>query len=143
MLRLRLNVFEKIATWNKLLRLHTSRRRRLRQSIRHKRPQFWQSDDWYLLHDNAPGHRSQLVKEFLAKICTNVLPHPPYSLDIAPRDICLFLSMKKHLQGRRFVSSDVFEVKVASQEASRRLRKMASSCTSRSYTNADVCVDAT
>ncbi|GFX01200.1 hypothetical protein TNCV_4581661 [Trichonephila clavipes] len=29
----------------KSLRLHTSGRRRLRQSIRRKRPQFWQSDD--------------------------------------------------------------------------------------------------
>ncbi|GFV25090.1 uncharacterized protein TNCV_1006841 [Trichonephila clavipes] len=26
-------------------------------------PQFWQSDDWYLLYDNAPAHRSQLKKD--------------------------------------------------------------------------------
>jgi len=51
--------------------------RRLRESIRRKRPQFWQSGDWYLLHDNAPAHRSQLVTQFLAKTHTTVLPHPP------------------------------------------------------------------
>ncbi|GFY30768.1 hypothetical protein TNCV_3119281 [Trichonephila clavipes] len=43
---------------NKSLRLLTSRRRRLRESIRRKRSQFWQSDNWYLLHDNSPAHQS-------------------------------------------------------------------------------------
>ncbi|GFT70043.1 hypothetical protein TNCV_4689981 [Trichonephila clavipes] len=59
---LRSNVFEKIVTktLNTFLRLHTSQRRRLRESIRRKRPQFWLSDDWYILHDNVPAHRSQL-----------------------------------------------------------------------------------
>ncbi|GFT85010.1 putative mariner transposase [Trichonephila clavipes] len=118
-----LNVFEKIAAKHlkKLLRLHTSRRRRLRESIYHKWPQFWQSDDWYFLHDNAPAHRSQLVKDFLAKTRTNTLPHLSYSPDIALCDICQFPSTKKPLQGHRFVSSD--EVKVASQEALQEVGK--------------------
>ncbi|GFW18259.1 hypothetical protein TNCV_4007981 [Trichonephila clavipes] len=88
----------------------TSRRRCLRESIRFKGFQFWQSDDWNLLHDKTPAHRSQLVKEFLAKTRTNVLPHPLYSPYLALCDICLFPSMKKHLH--RFVSSD--EEKVVS-----------------------------
>ncbi|GFU83222.1 hypothetical protein TNCV_3738331 [Trichonephila clavipes] len=33
---------------------------------RHKQPQCWQSDDWYLLHDNAPTHRSQLGRRFVS-----------------------------------------------------------------------------
>ncbi|GFT25121.1 hypothetical protein TNCV_180191 [Trichonephila clavipes] len=111
--------FEKIVAkhLNKSLRLHPYRRRRLREYIRRKRPQFWQSDDWYLLHDNALAHRSQLGKEFLAKTRTNVLPDPPYSLDLVSCGICMFSSMKKHLHGRRFVPSD--EVNVASQEVIR------------------------
>ncbi|GFV96702.1 hypothetical protein TNCV_3387951 [Trichonephila clavipes] len=32
------------------------------ESIRHKRRQFWQRNDWYLLHDNTRTHRSQWVK---------------------------------------------------------------------------------
>ncbi|GFV32336.1 putative DD41D transposase [Trichonephila clavipes] len=44
----------------KFLRLHTSQRRHLREFINRKRPQFWQYDFWYLLHDNAPANRSQL-----------------------------------------------------------------------------------
>ena len=79
--------------------------------------------EWRLvpLHDNAPPHRSKLVQEFFAKTRTNVLPHPPYSLDLAPCDFYLFPSMKKYLQGRRFVSSD--EVKAASQDALREVAK--------------------
>ncbi|GFW12279.1 hypothetical protein TNCV_2489231 [Trichonephila clavipes] len=74
-----LNVFEKIVAkrLQKSLRLHTSRRHRWRESILRKRPQFWQIDDWYLRHDNAQAHRSQLVKVFPAKTRTKVFPHPP------------------------------------------------------------------
>ncbi|GFW98467.1 hypothetical protein TNCV_3790981 [Trichonephila clavipes] len=56
--------------------------RRLRKSICCKRPEFWQIVDWYLLHDDVPAHRSQSVKQFLAKTRTYVLPHPPYSPDL-------------------------------------------------------------
>ncbi|GFU85689.1 hypothetical protein TNCV_5126981 [Trichonephila clavipes] len=79
MLRWCLNVFEKIVDKHlkNLLRLQTSRRRHLRESIRRKRPQFWQSDDWYHLQNNAPAHRSQMGKEFLAETRTNLFPHPP------------------------------------------------------------------
>ncbi|GFU62777.1 hypothetical protein TNCV_2388161 [Trichonephila clavipes] len=46
-LRWCLNVFEKIVAkhLNISLRLHISRRRRLMESIRRKRPQFWQRDE--------------------------------------------------------------------------------------------------
>ncbi|GFU33204.1 hypothetical protein TNCV_4157071 [Trichonephila clavipes] len=62
MLRWCLNVFENIVVKHlyKSLKIHTSRIRRLRESIRRKRPQFWHGDDWYLLHDNAPAHESHL-----------------------------------------------------------------------------------
>ncbi|GFW63459.1 hypothetical protein TNCV_401251 [Trichonephila clavipes] len=55
-----LNVFEKIVVkhFQKSWKVHTARRRRLRESIRRKRPQFWQSDDLYILHDNVQAYRS-------------------------------------------------------------------------------------
>ncbi|GFT20109.1 hypothetical protein TNCV_4994721 [Trichonephila clavipes] len=69
MLRWCLNVFEKIVAkhLHKSLRLHTSRGRCLMESIRCKWPHVWQSDDWYLLQNNASAHRSQLAKSSLPK----------------------------------------------------------------------------
>ncbi|GFV03607.1 hypothetical protein TNCV_5005281 [Trichonephila clavipes] len=58
MLRWCLKVFEKIIAkhLHKSLRLHTSRRCHLRESIRRKWPQFGQKGDWYLLHDNESAY---------------------------------------------------------------------------------------
>ncbi|GFU90257.1 retrovirus-related Pol polyprotein from transposon 412 [Trichonephila clavipes] len=58
-----LNVFEKIVVRHLhiSLKTHISRRRRLREFIRHKRPHFGQSDNSYVLNDNASAHRSQLT----------------------------------------------------------------------------------
>lgn len=57
-----------------------------------------------LLHDNAPCHRASAVTDFLNKEQVKVLPHPPYSPDLAPCDFFLFPRLKKHLSGRRYGS---------------------------------------
>jgi hypothetical protein len=49
-------------------------------------------------HDNAPSHISVLTQQFLAKYIMAVIPHPPYSLDMAPCDIFLFTKMKMKLK---------------------------------------------
>jgi histone-lysine N-methyltransferase SETMAR len=38
------------------------------------------------------------IREFLAKKNIPVLPHPPYSLDLAPCDLCLFPKLKSKLK---------------------------------------------
>ncbi|KAJ4425331.1 hypothetical protein ANN_28251 [Periplaneta americana] len=65
---------------------------RLSNSIRRKRPELWHRKNWLLLHDNAPAHRSILVQEELWQQVA-VLPHPPYSPDLAP---CDFFSLSPH-----------------------------------------------
>ena len=57
-----------------------------------------------LLHDNAPAHKSAVVTEYLKLKKVTVLPHPPYSPDLAPCDFFLFPKLKKHLSGRRYTS---------------------------------------
>lgn len=94
---------------------------RLRNALRRKRPDLWASQDWMLLHDNAPAHRSLVVQQYLAKHSIIVLPHPPYSPDLAPCDFELFPRMKDALKGRRFTSTD--EVKTAATEALKRVSK--------------------
>jgi hypothetical protein len=52
----------------------------LRKAIRRKSPEKWRTNSWFLLHDNAPAHRSILEKDFLAKNNVTTLEHPQYSI---------------------------------------------------------------
>jgi hypothetical protein len=56
----------------------------------HATPRKRRNNGWFLLHDNAPAHRSVLVKYFLTSIVTT-LEHPPYSHDLATADFYLLL----------------------------------------------------
>ena len=55
----------------------------------------------HLLHDNAPAHTSTIVTAFLKKEKVTVLPHPPYSPDLAPCDFFLFPKWKSFLAGQK------------------------------------------
>ncbi|KAG5315309.1 MOS1T transposase, partial [Pseudoatta argentina] len=70
-----------------------------------KRPLYAQRHDKViLLHDNARPHVAKPVKTYLETLKWEVLPHPPYSPDIAPSDFHLFRSMARGLADRRFHS---------------------------------------
>jgi transposase len=62
-----------------------------------------------LHHDNAPAHASLLIREFLTKHETTVVPQPPYSPDLAPADFFLFPQLKSSLKGRRFQTIEEIE----------------------------------
>lgn len=53
----------------------------------------------FLLHDNAPPHRSLKVREFLNKKQICVINHPPYSPDLSPCDYFLFPKLKIAMKG--------------------------------------------
>ncbi|GFR93850.1 transposase [Elysia marginata] len=40
-----------------------------------------------LLHDNAPAHRARQIVETTERCGFEILPHPPYSPDLAPSDL--------------------------------------------------------
>jgi len=64
---------------------------RLSHALRKKRPEYEQRyDKVILLHDNARPHVTKVIKKYLEKLKWDVLPHPPYSLDIASSDYWLF-----------------------------------------------------
>ena len=42
------------------------------------------------LQDNAPAHTSPVTMTAATECGFEVLPHPPYSPDMAPSDFCLF-----------------------------------------------------
>ena len=47
-----------------------------------------------LLNVNGPAHASKMVTVFLKRKQVTVLPHLPYSLDLAPCDFFMFLKLK-------------------------------------------------
>lgn len=58
--------------------------------------------DVMLHHDNAGPHTSKVVTKYLNKERVDILPHPPYSPDLAPCDFFLFPKLKKELKNKRY-----------------------------------------
>lgn len=57
-------------------------------------------------HDNAPVHTSAVAMAKLVELRYELLPHPPYSPDLAPCDFFLFPNLKKSLAGNRYGSNE-------------------------------------
>ncbi|KYN35367.1 hypothetical protein ALC56_10292, partial [Trachymyrmex septentrionalis] len=92
-----------------------------RNAIRQKRPDLWKNKNWLLHHDNAPAHTSLLVREFLTKNNTLMMPQPSYSPDLAPCDFFLFPKLKRPMKGRRYATIE--EIKTASKEELNKITK--------------------
>lgn len=59
-----------------------------------------------LQQDNARPHTAQITRETIEKMGWEVLPHPPYSPDLAPSDFHLFGPLKEALRGKRFQDNE-------------------------------------
>ena len=70
---------------------------RLRKRVQRVRTDI--ADDWVLHHYNAPAHTALSIREFLVEKNIPVLPHPPYSPDLALCDFYLFSKLKFKLKG--------------------------------------------
>lgn len=87
--------------------LYRTQLMRLSRALREKRPQYEQRHNKVILqHDNARPHVAKQVKNYLETLNWEILPHPPYSPDIAPSDYYLFRSMAHGLADARFTSPD-------------------------------------
>ena len=71
--------------------------RRCGDAIRRKSPPKWRTSNRFLFHDNAPAHRSVLVKDFFAKNNVTTLENRPYSLDLVAANFDLFPPLKSEL----------------------------------------------
>ena len=85
--------------------------RDLVQTLRRKRPQL-DFDDVILHYDNGPAHRAHDTELDIVLLGFDLLPHPPYSPDIAPMDFRLFPGPKNELRGQRFETPIEFRNKV-------------------------------
>lgn len=60
----------------------------------------------HFLHDNATPHTASMTTSKLESLGFTILPHPPYSPDLAPSDFYLFSPLKSSLRGKTYDSSD-------------------------------------
>jgi hypothetical protein len=97
--------------------------RRLRDANTRKLPEKWRTDVWFLLHDNAPAHRSDLIKDFLVKYKVKTLEILHYSPDPAATIFYLFPRLKTTMKRRHFCdASDI--IKNATEE----LKRLSQNC---------------
>ncbi|KAL6418228.1 hypothetical protein ACFW04_012254 [Cataglyphis niger] len=76
----------------------------LKAAIAEKQPELANRRGVVFHHDNARPHVALVVRQKLLQFDWDVLPHPPYSPDLAPSDYYLFLSLKNSLRGKSFKS---------------------------------------
>ena len=78
---------------------------RFNEDLKKKRPHLAKKK--VLFHqDNARVHTCVVSMAKFHELRYELLPHPPYSPDLAPSDYFLFPNLKKWLGGKRFYSND-------------------------------------
>ncbi len=90
---------------------------RLKERIRKKRPSLWARDangdrTFWLHHDNATPHTSNPTLALIGESGINLVPHPPYSPDLAPCDFAIFPFLKQQLTGQRFANLEEVQQRV-------------------------------
>jgi transposase len=77
----------------------------LKVAIQQKRRRNVSGGHFRLLHDNARPHTAALTCQKLHELHLCMLPHPPYSPDLAPSDYYLFSPLKSALKGKVFTGA--------------------------------------
>ena len=67
-----------------------------------RKPPGFLSKGVTLLHDNARPHTAELPRATINKLVWEILPHPPYSPDLAPSDFHLVGPLKEVLRDTKF-----------------------------------------
>jgi hypothetical protein len=79
------------------------------------------SQDFFLLHDNAPAHKVASVYQFLTQKNVTTLYHSVYSPDLSLPDYFLFPKLKMKLKGLHF--ADVVEIQEAVTDELKTVQK--------------------
>jgi len=65
----------------------------------------------YFQHDNAKSHILEITVK-IAELGRELLPHSPYSQDLAPSDYHLFCWLNNHLRGKNFENKRVLKIEL-------------------------------
>jgi hypothetical protein len=79
--------------------------RRLAEAIQQKRQ--GRQHGVILQHDNAKPQTANMTKVAIQQLDWEILPHPPYSLDLAPLDYHLFCSLFNNLYKVSFNNTEL------------------------------------
>ena len=85
---------------------------KLDREIKEKRPELATRKDVIFHQDNARPHTFLVTRKKLLELGWEVMPHPPYSPDLAPSDYQLFRSLQNHLNGKTFDSNEAVKNKL-------------------------------
>ena len=66
----------------------------VQKEIPSERLTHFKSSQWHFHQDNTSVNNSNLVTDYLTNMGIKTVPHPSYSLDLAPCDICLFPKLR-------------------------------------------------
>ncbi len=86
--------------------VYSQQLQRLNKVLSQKRPALANQKAVILLHDNSRPHVAQLTQQKIEQLGWEVLPHPPWSPDLAPSDYHLFLSLRNCLCNKHYEDFD-------------------------------------
>ena len=79
---------------------------KLNDSLKQKRPELINRKGVVFHQDNARPRTSLLTRQKLLQLGWDILPHSPYSPDLAPSDYYLFPFLQNLLDGKTFTSNE-------------------------------------
>lgn len=94
--------------------VYSAQLERVQSALLQKQPSLVNRWGVILQHDNARPHIARATRETIQRLNWEVLPHPPYSPDLAPSDYHLFLNLQNYLKGKQFDSEDRLKSEVSS-----------------------------
>lgn len=87
---------------------------RLHQELLHNRPSLINRKGVILQVDNARPHIARKTQQKIHQLGWEVLPHPPYSPDMAPSDYHLFRSLQHYLSEKVFCNEEDIKTHISS-----------------------------
>ena len=93
--------------------VYSAQLERVQRALLQKQPSLVNRWGVILHHDNARPHIAETTRETIQRLNWEIIPHPPYSPDLAPSDYHLFLNLQNFLTGKNFTSDDQLKNEVA------------------------------
>ena len=93
-------------TERSILFIYIEQLTKLNNAVEEKRPELKNRKGVVFHHDDARPRASLVTRQKLLELGWDVLPHPPYSPDLAPSDYFSFRSLQNSLNGKNFNNDD-------------------------------------